>query len=177
MNTYVTYEHICDIWTHVWHMNTYVTYEHTIKSGATTVVAAVTILFCHVPIGRVSHVQCVAVCCSVLQCVAVCCSVLQCVAVLKNPVLNMKYLTEVQPIASGVSFNHILQPQSNWSLFHGSWQKRRTELDNWSKLEFGERTLHMQKTVWHSTRHSLHVSRFLLQNIVSFIGLFCKRDL
>ena len=27
------------------------------------------------------HVQCVAVCCSVLQCVAVCCGVLQCVAV------------------------------------------------------------------------------------------------
>jgi len=27
------------------------------------------------------HVQCVAVCCSVLQCVAACCNVLQCVAV------------------------------------------------------------------------------------------------
>jgi len=29
----------------------------------------------------VAHLQCAAVCCSVLQCVAVCCSVLQCVAV------------------------------------------------------------------------------------------------
>ena len=37
------------------------------------------VFVCLVRFRRVSVVQCVAVCCSVLQCVAACCSVLQCV--------------------------------------------------------------------------------------------------
>ena len=38
--------------------------------------------------------------------------------------------TYKQPIAFGVSFNHILQSESNRSLFNGTWQKRPSELDN-----------------------------------------------
>jgi len=37
---------------------------------------------------------------------------------------------DTQPIARGVSFNQILQSQSNWSLFNGTWQKRPRELDH-----------------------------------------------
>ena len=36
----------------------------------------------------------------------------------------------IQPIASGVSFYQILQSLSNWSLFIGTWQTRRRELDD-----------------------------------------------
>ena len=49
----------------------------------------------------------------------------------------------LQPIAFGMSFNHILQSQSNWSLFNGTWQKRRKELDNGLSFEIGEITLQM----------------------------------
>ena len=38
--------------------------------------------------------------------------------------------THVQPIAFEASYNRILQSQSSWSLFNGTWQKRRRELDH-----------------------------------------------
>jgi len=44
----------------------------------------------------------------------------------------------LHPIAFGVSCNLILQSQSNWSLFNGTWQKRRRELDNRLSFEVGE---------------------------------------
>jgi len=53
----------------------------------------------------------------------------------------------IQPIACGVSFNQILQSQSNWSLFNGTWQTRRRELDDWLRLEIAEMTLQMQWAV------------------------------
>ena len=62
--------------------------------------------------------QCVV---GVLQCVAVCCSVLQCVAY-------------AQPIAFGVSFNPILQSLSSWSLFNGTCQKRKRDLENSNRV-------------------------------------------
>jgi len=43
-----------------------------------------------------------------------------------------------------VSYNLILQSQSNWSIFNGTWQKGRGELDNWLRLEIEEMTLQMQ---------------------------------
>ena len=45
---------------------------------------------------------------------------------------------EVQPIAFEGSFDLILQSQSNWPLFDGTWQKRRKELDNQLSFEDGE---------------------------------------
>ena len=42
----------------------------------------------------------------------------------------------VQPIAFGVSFNLILESQSNWSLFYGTWQKRLRELENRIHTEY-----------------------------------------
>ena len=86
------------------------------------------------------RMQCVAVCCSVLQCVAVieiewhctchrlqcvavCCSVLQCVAVCCSDwdwmTLHMPPVAQL--IACGVSITPILQSQSLWSLFNGTW--------------------------------------------------------
>jgi len=49
-----------------------------------------------------------------------------------------------QPIIFGVSFNLILQSQSNWSLFNGTRQKRRRELDDRLSFGIGETTLQMQ---------------------------------
>ena len=40
--------------------------------------------------------------------------------------------------------NLILQSQSNWSLFNGTWQKRHRELENRLSCEIGEMTLRMQ---------------------------------
>jgi len=40
----------------------------------------------------------------------------------------------LQPIAWGVSFNQILQSQTNWSLFNGTWQKRPRKLNKWLSL-------------------------------------------
>jgi len=51
---------------------------------------------------------------------------------------------EVQLFVFGVSFNLILQSESHWSLFNGTWQKRCGELDNRLSFEIGEMTLHMQ---------------------------------
>ena len=53
----------------------------------------------------------------------------------------------VQPVAFGVSSNLILQSQSNWSLFNGTRQKGRRELDNRLSLEIGETALRMQWAV------------------------------
>jgi len=44
-------------------------------------------------------------------------------------------------------FNLISQSRSTWSLFNGTWQKRRTELDNRLSFEIQEMTLHMQEVV------------------------------
>ena len=38
-----------------------------------------------------------------------------------------------------VSFQFILQTQSNWSLFNGTWQKGCRELDDWLSSEIGEK--------------------------------------
>jgi len=38
-------------------------------------------------------------------------------------------LCYIQPIAFGVSFNLMLQSQSDWSLFNGTQQKNRRELN------------------------------------------------
>jgi len=54
---------------------------------------------------------------------------------------------EIQAIAFGVSFNLILQSQSYWSLFNGTWQKRPGELDHRLKNEIAEMTLQMQQAV------------------------------
>ena len=51
---------------------------------------------------------------------------------------------EIQAIAFGVSFNLILQSQSYWSLFNGTWQKRPGELDYRLRSEIEEMTLQMQ---------------------------------
>jgi hypothetical protein len=50
----------------------------------------------------------------------------------------------VQPIAFGVSFNLILQAQSLFSLFNGTWQKRSREQDYRLRFEIEEMTLQMQ---------------------------------
>ena len=50
----------------------------------------------------------------------------------------------IQTIAFEVSFNVNIQSQSNWSLFNGTRQKRRRELDNRLSFEIGEMTLQMQ---------------------------------
>jgi len=53
----------------------------------------------------------------------------------------------IQPIAFWLSFNLILPSQSNWSLFSGTRQKRRTEPDNRLSFGIGEMTLQMQWAV------------------------------
>jgi len=50
----------------------------------------------------------------------------------------------LQPIAFGVSFHLILQPQSHWSVFNGTWQKRPTKLDHGLRFEIEEMPLQMQ---------------------------------
>ena len=50
----------------------------------------------------------------------------------------------VQPVAFGVAFNLILHSLSHWSLFNGTWQKRRKELDLRLSFEIREMTLQMQ---------------------------------
>ena len=50
-----------------------------------------------------------------------------------------------QPTTNGVSLNLNLQSQSNWSLFNGTWKKRRRELDNRLRFEIGETKLHTQQ--------------------------------
>jgi len=54
----------------------------------------------------------------------------------------------VQPIAFRVSFNPILQSQSNWSLFNGTWPKKRRELDDRLGFEKEESTLRMQQAIY-----------------------------
>jgi len=44
----------------------------------------------------------------------------------------------------GLSFNLILQSQSNWFLFNGTWQQSSRELVNQIIFEIGETTLKMQ---------------------------------
>jgi len=50
----------------------------------------------------------------------------------------------VQPIASGVSFDLILESQSPWSFFNGTCQKRPRELDHRFRFEKEAMTLRMQ---------------------------------
>jgi len=54
---------------------------------------------------------------------------------------------DLQPIALGVSFNLNLQSQSDWSLFHGTWQKRPREIFHRMLLETEVLTLQMQWAV------------------------------
>ena len=51
---------------------------------------------------------------------------------------------DVQPIAFGVSLNPNLQPQSRWSLFNGTWQKRPRDVDYRLRFEIDETTLLIQ---------------------------------
>ena len=55
---------------------------------------------------------------------------------------------QVQPVAFGVSFDLSLQSQSPWSLFNGTWQKRRRKLDHRLSFEIGEMTLQMQQDLY-----------------------------
>jgi len=96
--------------------------------------------------------QCAAVCCSVLQCVAVCCSVCN---------VTGSYL--------------FLSPSVSLAVF----------LPLSLSLSLCVSCTHMTWLIWHDLQLVMGWLRLvgflkyrsLLQNIVSFIGLFCKRDL
>jgi len=76
----------------------------------------------------------------------------------------------LQAIVFGVSFDLILQSQYNWSLFNGTWQKRHRELAIVTRNAIGCNYSYGVATI-------SRLLRSLLQNIVSFVGLFCNRDL
>ena len=57
----------------------------------------------------------------------------------KRPVIVTK-----APIAFGVPFNLNLQSQSHWSLFIGTWKKRRKRLDHRLRFANEEMTIQMQ---------------------------------
>jgi len=57
---------------------------------------------------------------------------------------NPKQKIYIQPIAS---FIFILQSQSRWSLFNGTWQKRPGKLDYSLRFEMEGITLQMQLAV------------------------------
>jgi len=86
---------------------------------------------------------------------------------LGTPVICLR--GDIQPIAFGVSFDLILQSQSNWSLFNGTWQKRHQELDNRLRFEFREITLQMHEAniywqgyiYWHSRDLDLCISIYM----------------
>ena len=101
-----------------------------------------------------SVLQCVAVCCSVLQCVAVCCSVLQSVwsydliQILSRPCLHL--ISDTNEVGSVVRL----------------WLEKYTCIQiGWSVRSYD------------LIRDYVKLYKSLLQNIVSLIGLFCKRDL
>ena len=62
---------------------------------------------------------------------SVCCSVLH-------------FCEYLLPIACGVSFYHNFQPQSPWSLFNRTWQKRPRELEHSLRFEIEVMTLQMK---------------------------------
>jgi len=93
------------------------------------------------------QVQCVCVCISAYSCmymyvwvdiICICmCGWIQYVYVCVggyNMCAEDMNMCEVQPVVFKVSCNLNLQAQSHWSLFNGTWQKRRIELDH--RLEF-----------------------------------------
>ena len=92
--------------------------------------------------------QCVAVCYGVLQCVAVCCSVLQGAAVCCNALQCVAACSALQSVSKS--------QQKSQSLYR---HRPPIECMGWLRLV-----------------GSLNY-RSLLENIVSFIGLFCNRDL
>ena len=50
-------------------------------------------------------------------------------------------------VAFGVSFNLILQSESNWSLFNGTWPKKSKLLYDRLRFEVGGLTLQMHRAV------------------------------
>jgi len=101
-----------------------------------------------------SVLQCAAVCCSVLQCVAVCCSVLQCVAVCCS----------------------VLQHMNTWVTQH-AWTSHVSHTNVKCLTHICARRFVCIYGVPIMSRLLQIIDDILLQNIVSFIGLFCKRDL
>jgi len=61
--------------------------------------------------------------------------------------MNIIFTCNIQPIIFGVSFNRILQSQSNRSLFNKTRQKRRRKLETRLSFEIREMTLQLQKAV------------------------------
>ena len=121
-----------------------------------------------------SVLQCAAVCCSMLQCVAVCCSVLQCVA------MCCRVLPCVAVCCSALQCVALCGSVS-WYIYIYEW------------CAFGCLILHyiyththihiyIYRVSIHTCMNGAHGHACLcisgdLPNIVSFIGLFCKRDL
>jgi len=92
----------------------------------------------------------------------------------------ISHFFHVQPIATEVAFNLILQSQSNWSLFSGTWQKRRKELFNRLSLEIGKMTLQMQWAVFISAFifHSLFLACSHMRHAASlYLSLSCRMPL
>jgi len=150
-----------------------------------------------------SVLQCVAVCCSVLQCVAVCCSVLQSVAVCCSVLQCVAVCCSVSLVSSDISSlvsphrSCLLSPDRScdilWyivsgSSFHRGWQRPIGCL-KWQVILCKRATYYRallremtsnEKAPYDSTPldRSSMVSfdvRSFLQNIVCFMGLFCKR--
>ena len=61
--------------------------------------------------------------------------------------MNIIFTCNIQPIIFGVSFNRILQSQSNLFLFNETWQKRRRKLETRLSFEIRAMTLQMQEAV------------------------------
>ena len=153
------------------------------------------VLQCHVAV-CCSVLQCVAVCCSVLQCVAVCCNVLQCVAVC---CIVLQCVGELQYVAVccsvvmqcvAVSCNVLQRAAACCSVLQCRYAVCCSILQCVAVCYSGS-SIHISSAkkkkhkipyvtlmvmVWLSFVGSLN-DRSLLQNIVSFIRLFSKRDI
>jgi len=69
---------------------------------------------------------------------------------------------EVQPIAFRVSFNLNLQSRSLWSLFNGTWSKRRKDPDHWVRFENEEMTLQMQ----YAAHRRIHIACVVIADLI-----------
>jgi len=112
-------------------------------------------------VGVTQDAASVAVCCSVLQCVAVCCSVLQCVAVECSHSRCDTYWrsTCVWCVSHTCLCVLCVSDITSVSWTYTCW--------NWHVLNLTRRR----------RSNTLSYYRSLLQNIVSFKGLFCSRNL